>query len=445
MAGTAGQIRSAGKGAERTSAIEGPRFEQFIEELSSAFVRASVPEIGAEFDSWIRKIVLDLDVDRGALAQLDPRSGKLTVRHSWSRNKLPKLPVGLEFAGPAPWFDRVLMQGRSIAFANIQQLPPEFFSSDWKTFRRYVPTSNVSLPLRMGDEVVGAVGFGTLRRERTWPPRTIHRLEHIAHIFGNAIQRRWTAEQNTLLRNELYHLSRTAAMGELTASITHQLSQPLSAILSNAESIVGMFESAQPDLQEVSAAALDIVQDVLQTTEIIKCLRELFYKGPLTRTALDFAALVDAVVRLVRGDALVRHVAIGFDRHATPIHVAGDRIQLQQLILNLVLNALDAASESKERREVSIALVASAGLIKLSVHDTGKGIKPELISRIFEPFFTTKPKGMGMGLAVARSIAKAHAGELVAVSIPERGSTFELSLPVLTESGKTRAQPTNDA
>ena len=137
-----------------------------------------------------------------------------------------------------------------MAFSKVSELPPEFFDSDWKTYRRYVPKSNVTVPIRIGGEVVGAVGFATVRRERTWSLRLIHRLELVGQIFGYALERRHAVEENTLLRHELNHLSRTAVMGELTASLTHQLNQPIAAILINAEEIQNMLESAQPDLEK---------------------------------------------------------------------------------------------------------------------------------------------------------------------------------------------------
>ena len=127
-------------------------------------MRSSVDEIGGEIDRWIREIVLGLNLDRGALAQIDAKSGKLTVRHSWARDHLVKLPIGLEFARPAPWFDGMLMNGRTVAFSNVNELPPEFFASDWKTFRRYVPKSNVTVPIRIGGEVVGALGFAVVEK-----------------------------------------------------------------------------------------------------------------------------------------------------------------------------------------------------------------------------------------------------------------------------------------
>jgi signal transduction histidine kinase len=415
------------------SLLEGKDFEPFVEELSASFVRVHVADIGREIDRWIREIVLGLNLDRGALAQIDAKSGKLVVRHSWSRDHIFKLPIGLELAQPAPWFNRLLMSGRTLAFSKVSELPPEFFDNDWKTYRRYLPKSNVTVPIRIGAEVVGAVGFGTVRKERTWSPRLVRRLELVGQIFGNALERRRAVEENTLLRHELSHVSRTAVMGELTASLTHQLNQPIAAILMNAEEIQNMLESAQPDLGYIRAAVGDIIQDDLRATETIKGLRSFFRKSEAAETPLNLRDVVVEVMRTVRSDALFRHVSLTFEAPGAQMLVAGDRIQLQHAILNLVLNAFDAVSEGEGPREVSINIGVDKDQITAAVRDSGNGIDPAMVAQIFEPFFTTKPKGMGMGLAIARSIINAHGGQLSARRNRDRGSTFEIRLPALQE------------
>jgi signal transduction histidine kinase len=377
--------------------------------------------------------VLGLNLDRGALSQIDVKTGRLTVRHSWGRDHLVKLPIGLELARPAPWFDGMLMKGRTVAFSSVKELPPEFRANDWITFRRYVPKSNVSVPIRIGGEVVGSLGFASVKKERTWSPRLIRRLELVGEIIGHALERRLAAEQNVLLRNELNHMSRTAVMGELSASLTHQLNQPIGAILMNAEEIQRMLESAEPDLESLRAAVGDIIQDDLRATETIKGLRNFFRKSEAEKTQLYLREVVADVVRMVRSDSMLRNVSLAFEPPAERIRLAGDRIQLQQVILNLVLNAFDAVSENEDLREVSISMSANKDEARVAVCDSGNGIDPVAIEHIFEPFFTTKPKGMGMGLAIARSIIKAHGGEISARRNPDRGSTFEIVLPTLQE------------
>ncbi|MGO9604324.1 MAG: ATP-binding protein [Candidatus Binataceae bacterium] len=425
--------RTARAGQPSAAGLEGKRFEEFIEELSSSFVRAPIADVGGQIDRWLREIVLGNDLDRGALAQIDPKSGKLIVRHSWSRGNLVKLPVGMELAQRAPWFDHTLMTGRTLVFSKVKDLMPEF-AGDLKTFRRYFPKSNVTVPLTINGETVGAVGFATLRKERSWTPKLVRRLQWVAEVFGNALERRRTAEENALLRHELAHVSRTAVMGELTASLAHQLNQPMAAILSNAEAIQCMLESEPLDLAELRAAASDIVQDDLRASQAIKGLRAFFRKDQVEKVPFDLGEVMREVIRMVRSDALFRNVSLTFEAPQSRSCVAGDRIQLQQAIINLVLNAFDAVSEEKDARKVSASVVADGDRVRVAIRDSGKGIDPAMSSRIFEPFFTTKAGGMGMGLSIARSIVKAHGGQISAYRNLDCGSTFELSLPASKEA-----------
>ena len=256
----------------------------------------------------------------------------------------------------------------------------------------------------------------------------------VAAIFGNALERRLAAEQNALLREELSHMSRTAVMGELTASLTHQLNQPIGAILMNAEEIQRMLESGQPNLEDLKDAVSDIIKDDLRATETIRGLRSFFRKSEVEKAPLYLGDVVAEVVRMVRSDSLLRNVSLTFEAPAARMRVAGDRIQLQQVILNLVLNAFDAVSEREDLREVSISMSVDKDQVRVAVRDSGEGIDPVAMPQIFEPFFTTKARGMGMGLTIARSIVKAHGGQISARRNLDRGSTFEIVLPALQEN-----------
>jgi len=155
---------------------------------------------------------------------------------------------------------------------------------------------------------------------------------------------------------------------------------------------------------------------------------------------LDVTDVVREVVRIVRSDALFRNISLKFEAPSSEPYVTGDRVQLQHAILNLVLNAFDAVSEVVGEREVSTSIVVDGDQVKVTVSDTGVGIHPASISHLFEPFYTTKPRGMGMGLAVARSIVKAHGGQLSARRNPDRGSTFEIALRALEDGVAQRTR-----
>jgi C4-dicarboxylate-specific signal transduction histidine kinase len=350
------------------------------------------------------------------------------VRQSWSRDNRLKLPDGFEVSRPAPWFDKYLMSGQTLVYSKVSEVPREFVSEDWNTFRHYVPKSNISVPLRMAGDVVGSVGFASFRKECEWSSRSVRRFESVTAIIGSALERRRTVEENTLLRNELSHVARAAVMGQLTASLTHQLNQPIAAALSNAEAIQSMLESERPDLEKLRGAIDDIVQDNLRAGEVIKGLRLFFRKDQIQKIPVDLGQLVADVVRMLGSDALFRNSSLTFESAPSLPLIVGDRVQLQQAILNLILNAFDAV-EGGDARQVSANVFVDGDCLKVTVCDSGKGIDPGAVPRIYEPFFTTKPKGMGMGLAIAQSIIRAHGGSLTARRNTDRGSTFEISFP----------------
>jgi two-component system sensor kinase FixL len=197
-------------------------------------------------------------------------------------------------------------------------------------------------------------------------------------------------------------MSRTAVMGELSASLTHQLNQPFGAILMNAKEIQRMLESTEPNLGDLRAAVGEIIQDNQRATETIKGLRSFFHKSEVEKSLLDLRDVVAEVVRMVRSDSVLRNILLSFESPVERIRLIGDRIQLQQVILNLVLNAFDAVSENEDLREVRISMSVDKDEVRVAIRDSGKGIDPTAIAHIFQSFSTTKPKGMGMGLAIAR-------------------------------------------
>jgi PAS domain S-box-containing protein len=237
-------------------------------------------------------------------------------------------------------------------------------------------------------------------------------------------------------RDEIAHLNRVAAMGELTASLAHELNQPLAAILSNAQAASRFLGGESSDLQQVRECLTDIVADDKRAGEVIKRLRGLLKKGKYQAILIDLNEVVSDVVRLVGNDALLRRVSVKFEPLPGLPPVLGDRIQLYQVVLNLMVNGLDAASEQPpEDRWVLVRTAeVDGGRVELSVEDSGKGIAESDMARVFEPFFTTKRDGLGMGLSISRSIVQAHRGQIWAENRAGRGAIFHCMLP-MTQQG----------
>lgn len=232
-------------------------------------------------------------------------------------------------------------------------------------------------------------------------------------------------------RNELAHLSRVTMLSELSGSLAHELNQPLAAILSNAQAALRFLAQDKPNLSEVSDILRDIVEDDRRAGGIIQGLRLLLKKGEMRREPLDLNEAVRSVLKLVHSDMLNAEVSVSMTLAPTLPKVSGDRVQLQQVLLNLLVNACEAMSgEAVVDRELFVTTeLDTDGLVQVSVADQGHGIAPEDLEQVFEPFVTTKAEGLGLGLAVCRRIIEAHGGHLWATDSAGRGACFRFTVP----------------
>lgn len=441
MARTSPKRRSnvplAGGAKRRGIVSEARRFEELVAEMSAAFVRAPEDQINHEIKRWHKQIMLSLDLDRSGIGRVEAQNKTFYLIHQWARPGIPRNPEAFNLASRAPFLTGKLIAGETVIYSHPDELPKEF-DLDLKQLGELAPKSYVGIPMVVGGVTVGVVGFSTHNRFRKWPRQVLRRLHLVAEIYSNALQRQRATAANAVLRAELTHVSRAATMGELAASIAHELNQPLAAILQNAEVIQSLLAVDKPDLNEVRAAIADIVEDDGRAGEIIRRLRSFFRRDDLTRIRIDLGTAVGEIARIVHSDAVVRNVTLELDVSPRSPTVFGDRVQLQQAVINLVLNACDAAASAKRApREVVLKVpAADGGWARILVRDSGDGIKPETLPRIFDAFYTTKPSGMGMGLPISRSIIEAHGGQLTASANPDRGATFEIALPTLLEAGR---------
>jgi PAS domain S-box-containing protein len=233
-------------------------------------------------------------------------------------------------------------------------------------------------------------------------------------------------------QKEVTHLSRVAVLGELSGALAHELNQPLTAILSNAQAARRFLERQPPDLDEVDEILRDIVDEDRRAGDVIQRLRRLFDKGETPRALVDLNLLTRDVLRLLRNDLINHGIAVHTELSAAPAVVNGDAVQLQQVLINLLMNACDAMAGAASDDAVIVVRCTPAGAdaVQLSVIDSGAGIPTAALAQIFDPFYTTKERGMGLGLSICRNIIAAHHGQLWAENNPQHGATVHLRLPL---------------
>ena len=238
------------------------------------------------------------------------------------------------------------------------------------------------------------------------------------------------------LRDELAHINRLATMGELAASLAHELNQPLTAILNNAQAAQRFLAQDDPDLEELRATVTDIANDDRRAGAVIRRLRALLNKGNIKQSRQDISTIIHEVATLLHSDANAKNIILTLQLDDDLPSVIGDQVQLQQVLLNLVVNGFDAMQQVEGAKELVLkATHDSRETITVSVADSGVGLDQEAMKHMFDAFFTTKAEGMGMGLSISRSIIEAHGGKLWATPNSKRGMTVHFRLPVTEAKG----------
>jgi signal transduction histidine kinase len=234
---------------------------------------------------------------------------------------------------------------------------------------------------------------------------------------------------------ELAHVTRVLTMGELAASIAHEVRQPLAALVTNANAGLRWLAGQPPELAEARECLRRIIRDGHRAGDVITQIRSLVKKSAPAKARLDLGEIIQEVLAITNAEARRHRVIVRTDLAAGLPPVRGDRVQVQQVLLNLVMNSIEAMREVTDRpRELRIrSRPEEPSRVLVAVHDRGIGLDEQRLERVFEPFYTTKPEGMGMGLSISRSIIEAHGGRLWAAAHRDYGATFQFTLP--TEGG----------
>jgi PAS domain S-box-containing protein len=260
-------------------------------------------------------------------------------------------------------------------------------------------------------------------------------VEQFVCTMIDVSERKWAEEALRQAQADLARISRVTTMGELTASLAHEVNQPIAAAVTDANTCLRWLKRDDPDLEEACEAASRVIKDATRAAEIISRIRLLFKKGSSQREVLDVNEIIREMIVLLRGETTRYNILVGTDLAADLPQVVADRVQLQQVLMNLMINGIEAMKDADRTRELAIkSRRAEADQVLVSVNDTGVGLPSQQTEQIFNAFFTTKAHGTGMGLRISRSILESHGGRLWAAANSPRGASFYFTLPTRAEA-----------
>ena len=350
------------------------RLQQLLADLLARFVALPSGQVDAAIEETQRLIVETLGLDRSTLWQVAEGRPGMILTHCWQRPGWPALPPRFETEGKLPWAHAKVARGESFWFTSIDDLPPEA-ARDLESFRMHGPKSNVTIPLIANGQVFGALAFATLAKERKWREDEIAELRLVAQIIGNVLGRQRAEDRAEQLRTEIAHSTRAAMLGELTATLAHDLNQPLTAILSNAQAARRFIGDGAIEADELRAILDDIIRDDKRAGGVIHNLRRMLNNTPIAPEACSLNDLVREVAEFVNGEMIGQKIEPRLALAPALPLVQTAPVEVQQVLVNLLLNAAQAMKETpSELRHIDVETRCEDGAVTVSVRDHGCGI-----------------------------------------------------------------------
>jgi signal transduction histidine kinase len=399
-------------------------FEHLLTDLVATVLGAAPEELDTRIRHGLERVIGYFGVDRCSVVRFADDGASLTVTHSARAPGIPPLRSAIAF----PWYVAWIGEGSSTQLIPRQAgFPPEA-SSEHRYMREAGVRAHLSVPLVAGARPWGAIGFSAFLQPRRWTEEEVQRLGLVGGIVMDALLAREAEQEARQQRDELTHVARVAALGELTTALAHELNQPLMAIRVNAQATRRLLRAGEAaDVDEVLG---DIAADATRAGDLIRRLRDLLRRRELAKEVLDVNEVVGAVQAIARTEANRHGAELVVEGGVGLPPVRGDAIQLQQVVLNLVRNGAEAMSGQAGSREVRIRTWGTPGeQVTISVEDEGPPVDDATLRAMFTPFSTTKADGLGMGLAISRSIVEAHGGRLWAERRAAGGLAARFSLP----------------
>jgi C4-dicarboxylate-specific signal transduction histidine kinase len=417
----------------RVSARDARHYRDMLMKLSAMFITSPSDQFDQRIIEGLRQLVETLGVQRSSLAMVDEQD-RLRITHSYAARGYRAMPQAL-LDQEMPWLAKVLREGRTVCLNPRTDLP-----SDAKQERELTRSSGIraviALPFSVGGIPVCVLGVCS-SVERQWPDELLPYLKQAGEIFANAVARKRKDEQLKRSEVQLEHLARISTMGHLASSIAHEVNQPLCAIVSNAQAALGFISGSPVEIDQAVAAIRDIIRDGKRSSEIIGRTNAMLRRHSIAFTLHNINQLVNDALPLIERYAALRRVDLKTSLAPNLPLARCDAVQMQQVLVNLIVNGVDAIPTNREERgwvKIETSLDAGNENIRVRVSDNGKGLNGMDARRIFEPFFTSKSEGLGMGLAISRTIVETHGGRLWAEPDAVRGACFSFVLPTQTET-----------
>jgi signal transduction histidine kinase len=418
---------------ERTASEPQDRVTELIEQQTaiSEVLRAianSPHDLQPIFDAILDSATRLCRADLGSL-RLSEESGlrRVAMRGDPLLVSQPRLPV---LAEKGSLLSRLATSRLPTHIPDLTALEGDLRDDHWLPVVNAGFRTALIVPLLKDNEVVGIITLGR-KQVQPFTDKQISLFMDFAAQATIALESTRRERQYREMQSELAHANRVATMGQLAASIAHEIKQPIATARNNARAALNFLDKSPPDVAEVREALACIVNDADRASDVIDRIGSLITKAPPRKEVVDLNAAVLEVTALTHSEAVKTGVTVGTQLAGELPRIQCDGVQLQQVMLNLIVNAIQSMRDVEDgNRELQISTVSiEPDGVCVAVRDTGHGLRPESLPRLFEPFYTTKPDGMGMGLSICRSIVEAHGGRLWATGCEPRGALFQFTIP----------------